>query len=94
MMLANNRTMTRIPSEGIRAGFELLDREATIVGLLLLAGVLVTANRQPGPDSDLLQSEYGGPMFINQFDDATAATCNAGHRIVGDDNRQPRFFHE
>ena len=33
-------------------------------------------------------------MFVDQFDHPAAAARDAGQRVVGDDNRKPRFFHE
>ena len=33
-------------------------------------------------------------MFVHELDDAATATCHAGHRVVGDDDRKASFFHE
>ncbi len=42
----------------------------------------------------LLKSEDGGSVLVNQLNDSTAAAGNAGHRFVGNNDRQPGLFHD
>ena len=38
------------------------------------------------PADDLLQAEDRGPVLVNEFDDTAAATGDAGHWVIRDDD--------
>jgi hypothetical protein len=42
----------------------------------------------------LFQAEYSRTVFVDEFDDASAAPGNAGQWIVCDDDGQAGFFHQ
>src|SRR4029079_5444911 len=51
----------------------------------------------PAPNAatpPLLETEVSGAELVHQFEDSSSAACDAGQRIVGDDDRETGFFSE